>query len=94
MNLFRNGRIAWEVWDLDQGGQRTDRVIDIENGKRWCMKLPVLTRADVNKLIAEWGSEVSQEVYIDAAEASVVLVVRYHDGPAHTVEGPYRIVEE
>lgn len=94
MNLFSNGRIEWEVWDLDPSGSRNNRVVDIENRKRWCMKLPILSRSDVNKLIAEWGSEVSQEIRIAAADASIVLVVRYYDGPAHVVEGPYRIVEE
>lgn len=85
-------RLNWEVSDEDAKGVRTKRVVVIQCGKRWYEKLEPLSRAKVQDFITAWGSEVSPEINIPDLGA-LVLVVRYHDGPAHTVTGPYRIVE-
>ena len=82
----------WEVSDEDTDGARTERVIVIRRSKRWFNGLEPVTRAQVQHFIDAWGFQVSQEIYLPGM-GSLVLVVRYHDGPAHTVTGPYRIVE-
>jgi hypothetical protein len=88
-----NSRLLWEITDVGPGGGENKREIVIRRSKKWYLKLDVISREEVIRLEQSWGSVVSQEIEIPMA-GPIVLVVRYYDGPAHIVEGPYRIVEE
>ena len=90
--VWTGNRIFWQVSDVDASGAENRKEIEIRRSKRWCAKYPQISRNDIQYFNDAWGYVVSTEIEMPGI-ASIVLVIRYYDGPAHVIEGPFRIID-
>jgi hypothetical protein len=90
--VWNGNRLFWQVSDVDVNGWENMREIEIRRSKRWCANYPLITREEIKRYDEMWGYVVSPEIEMPGI-ASIVLVIRYYDGAAHVIDGPYRIGE-
>jgi hypothetical protein len=100
--VWAGNSIYWHVTDEDSNGVQTERLVELRRSKRKTAQYETITRAQIAEYDREWGFVVSPELeMVDVKKdgtvkpiASIVFVVRYDlDGPAHIVDGPYRIID-